>query len=151
MNVKDDVQEPTTVKEALAGKHKTNWRDAISAEHNALWEGKVIRIKLRDKRGQLIPTKTTFKIKRDASGNIAKFKVCVCACGNRQRLDATADVYSPSGRLHTLRALFAVAAQHGLRYAISDVSTAYLYADNSACDVSITVPDGREREKCLFT
>ena len=141
-DVKDAVDEPTSVQQALAGKHKTNWRDAISAEHNALWQRGVIRLKLRDKNGQLIPTKTTFKIKRDADGNVSKFKVRVCACGNRQKINGLDDTYSPAGRLHTLRALFATAAQHGMHFAIGDISTAYLYADNSAKDVAITIPDG---------
>ena len=36
-SVKEHIDEPLTIKEALGGKHQRQWRESLDREHAALW------------------------------------------------------------------------------------------------------------------
>ena len=65
---------------------------------------------------KLLKTKWVYKVKHGPTGEVKSFKVRLVACGFAQIFGVDFDeTYSPVARLTSLRIVFAVAAQLGLR------------------------------------
>eukprot|EP00300_Choanocystis_sp_HF-7_P015635 c19127_g1_i4.p3 GENE.c19127_g1_i4~~c19127_g1_i4.p3 ORF type:complete len:240 (+),score=30.60 c19127_g1_i4:1073-1792(+) len=137
-----NVDEPKTTEEALTGTDQINWRRALDAEHQALWDKQVFQLCLTPKHKKAIGTKTTFKIKYDSNGHISKYKARVCARSDKQIYGVDfKDTFAPVVKHSTLRTILAHATMHDLEIAMLDISTAYLNADTDD-DIFINIPDG---------
>jgi hypothetical protein len=69
-----------------------------------------------------------YRIKRDISREIIKYKARLVACGDMQHVDY-ASVFAPTVRYTTLRVLLALACHHDLEIEQMDVVSAFLHAD----------------------
>ena len=69
-----------------------------------------------------------YKIKRDGSGAIVKYKACLVASGDMQDLDY-ASVFAPTVRYTALCVLLALACYHDLEIVQMDIITAFLDAN----------------------
>lgn len=78
----------------------------------------------------LVTCKWLFKLKRDADGNVTRYKARLVARGFSQiaGLDYT-DTFAPVTRHSTIRTILAVATARGWHLEQSDISNAYLHAD----------------------
>jgi hypothetical protein len=77
-----------------------------------------------------INCKWVFRIKRDADGNIVKYKARLCACGYSQiaGLDYK-EIYSPVVRAESLRMMLSIVAARDMELHQMDVVTAFLNGD----------------------
>jgi hypothetical protein len=85
-----------------------------------------------------------FKIKRDASGVLEKYKARACVRGFKQKEGIDYDETFASTVGHaTIRLLFAIAACRGLKVWQMDVVTAFLYSTIDK-EIYIEIPEGYE-------
>jgi hypothetical protein len=123
-------EDPITVKEALNGPAGNEWKKAMDIEYFGLVErGTWEQCELPQGR-KAITCKWVFKLKRDASGNVVKYKARLVARGFTQEegIDFT-DTYAPVMKFETFRILITLALNLGLNISSYDVVAAYLYSD----------------------
>nr|GFC43140.1 ribonuclease H-like domain, reverse transcriptase, RNA-dependent DNA polymerase [Tanacetum cinerariifolium] len=89
-----------------------------------------------------IRLKWVFKTKRDAKGNIIKYKERLVAKGyvQEQGIDFE-EVFAPVARIETVRLILALAAYHGWQVNHLDVKSAFLHGDLKE-EVYVTQPEG---------
>ena len=129
--IKQHIAEPMSTREALTGKHSTQWREALDKEHGALWNKGVFQLKLYTAQDRPIPSKTTYKVKYDEHGEISKFKARLCARGDLQRGRNNVNGFAPVVKLTTIRLLLAIATEYNMHHDVSDIPSAYVNARNS--------------------
>lgn len=89
-----------------------------------------------------IDLKWIYKIKRDASGNIVKYKARIVAKGYVQKQGVDYDeVFAPVTRIETIRLLLALAAKGGWEVHHLDVKTAFLNGEIKE-EVYVRQPEG---------
>jgi hypothetical protein len=126
-----DIDEPRTLRSALASTHRDSWLAAVTSELNShrvngTWSP-IDSKKGLPKGRSAIPSRWVFKVKRNADGTVDKFKARLVAKGFRQRpfVDYH-ETFSPTLRLTTLRLLLATAVQLDYVAHQLDVTTAFL-------------------------
>jgi hypothetical protein len=138
--------EPLTAREALGGPEAEQWRLAMQEEYDALLHNRTWDVMRKPSGAHVLPVKWIFKRKRDAAGNIERYKARLVVVGSRQREGIDYDeVYSPVGKHSTLRTLLAVVAARDLELHQLDVANAFL---NGTLEEEIWVqqPPGFEGE-----
>lgn len=122
-----DIAEPSTFKEALSGTHAEDWRQAMDEEMASQLANETWEI-LRPPPGtRLLPCRWVFKIKCNDDGSVDRFKARLVAKGYEQRMGIDyGELFAPTSRSSTLRALLAIAAARNLVVHQLDVSTAFL-------------------------
>ena len=109
------VDEPTSMQEALQSDHAREWKEAADAEYESLMEHGTWELAELPKGRKAIACKWIFRTKYDQHGNIERYKGRLVAKGFSQKSGIDYDeTYSPVMRLTTLRALLAWAACHGM-------------------------------------
>lgn len=134
--------EPVSVHEALNGPDADQWKAAMRSEI-AQFDSKNtwIETTLPDNR-RAISAKWVFKRKRDADGNVIKFKARLVARGFTQIHGIDYDeTYAPVSRMSRLRLIFAIAATEDLELGQFDVEGAYLNG-NLEEEIYLAPPDG---------
>jgi hypothetical protein len=117
-----------TLQAALDSSNKDLWWDAIHSEYNSLlangtWE----EVPVTEQGTNLLPCKWVLKVKRDAMGNVERFKARLVVCGNFQRPGVDyEEVFAPTSRYSTVRTFLAVVAEADLEMCQLDVETAFL-------------------------
>ena len=133
---------PSTRKQAINSPQKELWLEAERKEIDSINNKKVLQPAQRPHGKKLLRTKWVYKIKYGAEGELSSYKVRLVACGYSQVFGIDFDeTYSPVIRLTSMRLLFAISAQLGLKIHQMDVNTAFLHADIQE-EIYITPPDG---------
>jgi len=133
---------PTTRKQAMATPEREFWLDAEKKEINSINMKKVLEPAHLPRGKRLLNTKWVYKIKYGAQGELSSYKVRLVACGYSKVFGIDFDeTYSPVIRLTSMRLLFAISAQLGLKIHQMDVNTAFLHADISE-EIYIRPPEG---------
>jgi hypothetical protein len=123
------LDDSPTLDHALSGPNAQQWREAMqeeiaTCERMCVWK----RTTLPPGR-QVVGCRWVLTIKRNAAGEIERFRARLVAQGFSQRPGVDYDeVYAPTHRMTTLRALLAVGAAHDFEIEQLDVRTAYLNA-----------------------
>ncbi len=119
---------PNTIKDAMGTSEAEQWCGAIERENESLMKNDVFTVMERPKVCYALGLKWVFALKKDAQGNIIRYKARCTALGNFQRegLDY-GEVFSPVVRYSTIRMLLATAAKRDLILESMDVDTAFLY------------------------
>ena len=123
------LDDSPTLDQALSWAHAQQWREAMqeeiaTCERMCVWK----RMTLPPGR-QVVGCRWVLTIKRNAAGEIERFRARLVAQGFSQRPGVDYDeVYAPTHRMTTLRALLAVGAAHDLEIEQLHMRTAYLNA-----------------------
>ncbi|GMK54928.1 hypothetical protein CspeluHIS016_0115140 [Cutaneotrichosporon spelunceum] len=130
VTIKDNDEsdmELVSVYEAMHSPDAEQWREAMHREIEQFDKKNTwIETTLPDGR-RAITAKRVFKRKRDADGNITKYKARLVARGFTQIQGVDYDEsYAPVARMSSLRLLFTIAAVHDLELGQVDVEGAYL-------------------------
>ncbi|KMQ92933.1 integrase core domain protein [Lasius niger] len=141
-----EYEAPTTFKEAISGRDSSKWVESIREELEAHEKNNTWTIVPREIKKKTIDSKWIFKVMRDATGHIYRFKARLCARGFQQRegIDYT-KTFSPVVRYDSLRVLLALVALEDLELVQFDVKTAFLYG-NLEEEIHMEVPNGVNAE-----
>lgn len=119
---------PTTYEEAITCPEAAQWTEAIKYELGAHRKNETWEIVKRVPGSKTIDSKWVFKILRNTTGNVFKFKARLCARGFMQREGVDySETFSPVVRYDSLRVLLAVITQDDLDMIQFDVRTAFLH------------------------
>jgi hypothetical protein len=136
--------EPTTLAQALSGPQSSQWRQGIHEELQSLYEHQTWELVPLPKGCKAVGTKIVFKLKRNATGVIERYKVRLVAKGFQQTegIDYD-DVYAPVSQHSTLRILLALAAHYGFALTQINIKTAFLNGELEE-EVYVQQPPGFE-------
>ena len=139
--------DPLSYKEALKSPDRFRWLEATQKEIISLSANGTWVFVHRPKGRALISSKWVFKKKYHPSGLIDKYKARLVARGFTQKegIDFE-ETFAPTLRYESLRLLFAIAIQYGLRLWLLDVVTAYLNGDLDK-EIYMSIPEGVPRTK----
>ena len=140
--VEDSTADPTTLKQARDCANAKHWEPEIQAEMNSMRRAEVWdAVELPDGK-HAIDSRLVFKTKRDAAGNIIRYKVRLCAKGFSQRPGVDySETFAPVARLTSIRAILAMVAHHDWELDQMDVQSAYLNAPLTE-EVYMRLPEG---------
>ena len=126
-SVESEESEPKTVKQALSSSHADDWSNAMSNEVNSLKKNNVWTLVELPAGRKAIGSKWIFKQKRDADGNVERYKARLVAQGYNQTYGVDYDeTFSPVVRFESIRTIIGMAAKQGLALEQMDVKTAFL-------------------------
>jgi hypothetical protein len=137
-----DDDELASLREAPRGPNGPFWQTAVDVENqNLLSKGTYSEVRRPEGR-KTIGCRYVLKVKRDASGNIIKFKARLVAQGfsHVPGVDFE-ETYAPVGRTASLRILLAIAAHMDLEIQQADVEGAYLNGELDV-DIYMRYPEG---------
>ena len=138
------VPEPSSFRKAMNSDAKQEWAAAINKEYNSQMERKTWSLVPLPHGRRAIGCLWRFKVKRDAEGNIIKYKARLCARGDHQQegVDYN-ETFSPTVRYQTLRTLLALACYYDLEVEQFDAVCAFLNA-NVEEEIYMDQPEGFE-------
>jgi hypothetical protein len=124
------MPDPMTIEEAMSRPDKELWKQAIQSELQSLKENDTWMLVDRPKNQKILGTKWVFKTKRNADGEVERYKARLFAQGFSQIRGVDYDeIYSPVVRHNSVKLLLALAAKYDLEIHHVDVTTAYLQGD----------------------
>jgi hypothetical protein len=137
-----DLSEPQSYQQAIQSLQRKEWTSAIDDELNSLVENETWDTVDLPPNRTAIKSKWVFKVKRNSSGEIARFKARLVAKGYSQRegIDFH-ETFSPVVKFSSLRLLLALAAQNDYEIEQVDFTTAFL---NGTLDeeIYLEIPEG---------
>ena len=124
-----ESSDPKNYGQAMASPEASEWQNAMRAEYDALVDNETWDLVVVPPGRKVVGGKWVYKVKRDQSGDIEKFKARYVAQGFSQipGLDFK-ETYAPTARPETIRLVFAVAAQYDCILEQMDVKSAYLHS-----------------------
>lgn len=136
--------EPQTFEEAVSGVDGELWRQAMDEEMSSLHENETWEMVDLPAYAKAIPVRWVYKIKRDAAGNVERYKARLVVKGYMQRegVDFT-EVYAPVSKHTSLRALLSLVAAENLELHQLDVKTAFLNGELEE-ELYVVQPPGYE-------
>jgi len=133
---------PNTYIEAITGKDRDQWINAIEKELKAHHDNQTWEVASLPKDRKPIGYKWIFKMKDSSDENVSRYKARLCAQGFSQQADIDyGEIFSPVVRYESVRLLIAIAAKEKLKSIQFDVSTAYLNS-NLKETTYMRIPDG---------
>jgi hypothetical protein len=121
------IQAPTTLYEATSGPQSTQWNNAMREELGNMGKKKVFKLVPAPPHRHPITARWVFAIKRDAEGNISRYKARLVARGFVQRKGIDFDeTFASVARMTSMRIVMAIAAQEGMELQQIDVDQAFL-------------------------
>ncbi len=142
-----DINEPVNIDEAFSGEHSTEWKRAADSEFNSLIENDTWELVPLPEGKNIVGNKWVFKVKRDESGCVQRYKARLVAQGYSQTegVDYN-EVFSPVVRNTTIRSLLALSNAKNWEAHQMDVKTAFLQG-NLEEEIYMRQPDGYVNEE----
>ena len=135
-------EEPQSLKEALGGNNSKEWKDVLDAEYCSLISNETWELVPPPKDANIVGSKWVLKVKRDADGNINRYKARLVAQGYLQTQGADyEEVFSPVARYSSISTLLALANAYDLEVHQMDVNTAFLNGTVDH-DIYMSQPEG---------
>lgn len=130
MSIGSNESEPKTFQDVMKRDDKEMWLEAMKEELKSLHDNNTWELgNLPDNR-KAIGCKWVFKLKRDASGKVVKYKARLVAQGFSQRYGVDYDeVFAPVVRQSTLRMFLTLSGQNDMTVKQYDIKTAFLYGE----------------------
>ena len=132
-----DANVPNTFEEALNSNEHKEWQKAMDSEINSLMKNKTWKIVDRPKDKKVIDIKWVYKRKNN---NVYKARLVVRGF---QQTDYVENVYSPVGKMQTLKILLSHCCKKNLFIEQMDVETAFLNGGIKS-EVYVNQPKGYE-------
>ncbi|GAQ92061.1 putative retrotransposon protein [Klebsormidium nitens] len=131
--------------EAIGGEESELWRKSMDEEMRSLLENGTGELVKKSEGVKPVLIKSVYKIKRDALGNVERYKSRLVAKGYLQKQGTDfEEVYVPVSKHTTLRALLAVVAERDLELHQLDVKTAFLNEEQEE-EIYMQQPQGYEQ------
>lgn len=120
--------EPRTLAEAKRRPDWPRWEEAIQEELGRLDKAGTWELVEKPEDANIVGSKWVFKIKKNAAGDIEKYRARLVAQGFTQvpGIDYF-DTFAPVAKLTSIRSILAIAARNGWPVHQMDVKSAYLY------------------------
>jgi hypothetical protein len=140
--------DPTNYKAAMRSALVDEWTKAGDIEHDALEERGTWTLVPRSRAhgAKVIPSKWTYRTKRDSLGDVEKYKARLVARGDRQVEGEnyyTDQTFSPVVQGSTLRICLAIAVAEGWDVEQLDIGNAYLHGDlPEGLEIFMEQPEG---------
>ena len=126
-NTEAEGLEPTTIDEAKMRPDWPRWEEAINAELKSLEDAHTWNVVECPRNTNVISCKWVFKIKKNAAGEIDKYKACLVARGFTQQYSVNYDeTYAPVARLASLCLILAIASRQDWDIDVFDFHSAFL-------------------------
>lgn len=136
------LTEPANMAEAMAGPDATLWQRAMDEEMASLLSNKTWTLMEPPRGANTIDSMWVYKLKRDAAGNVERYKARLVVKGYRQREGIDYDeVFAPVSKYSTLRTVLSIAASLDLDLHQLDIKTAFLNGIIEE-DVYVSPPPG---------
>jgi hypothetical protein len=130
----------------------SHWQQAMEDEIASLHAQGTWRLEHPPPGSNVIPGRWVYKVKRDANGEVERYKARYVAKGFKQIEGVDYDeVFAPTGSHSTVRAFLATAAADGLAVHHLDVRTAFLHGDLEEviyCEQPPGFVTGESGQKC---
>lgn len=123
--------EPTHFNEIANRPDQKEWMNAIISELNSLKQNNTWKLVERPKNKNVIGCKWVFKLKKDKTGEVEKYKARLVAQGFTQKFGDFSETFSPVLKLTSFRVLTSLAVQHDFAIEHLDITTAYLNSELS--------------------
>ncbi|GLI71559.1 hypothetical protein VaNZ11_016806 [Volvox africanus] len=130
INVAAEIKEPNSYQEAITGPHGHAWKKAMDEEILAQMTNGTWEVGVPPPEVNVLPCRWVYKVKTNPDGSVDRFKARLVAkgCAQREGVDY-GELFAPTSRGSSFRALLAVAAARELNLHQLDVSTAFLNGD----------------------
>jgi len=97
-------EEPQSLKDAMGGNNSQKWKEALDTEYSSLISNETWELVPPPKDANVVGSKWVLKVKRDADGNINRYKARLVAQGYSQTQGVDyEDVFSPAARCSSIR------------------------------------------------
>ena len=121
-----DIDEPSTLEEALNSEHASKWKEAVNQELQAMDENETWTVVDKPKICKSVDSKWVFKVKRNQKNEITSYKARLVARGFQQKGLGYEEVFAPVAKLQTFRSLLAVSVHLDWQVYQMDVCNAFL-------------------------
>ena len=126
-SINSAIVEPATAKEALTTPEASEWKAAMEDEIKSLKQNDTWELKPCPPDVRPIPVKWVFVVKKKANGSIERFKARLVVKGFHQQHGIDYDeVFAPTSKYATLRALLTYVATNDWECHQIDIKTAFL-------------------------
>lgn len=143
-------EDPKNMEGAKRRSDWQNWKEAVDAEYNALIKNNTWTECELPKGRHAISCKWVFKLKRNAHGEVDKYKARLVARGFTQREGFDyEETYSPVAKLTTLRIMLSVANHFDLHVQQMDVKSAFLNG-NLREEIYMHRPEGFKNDNLVL-
>ena len=142
--VEAEALNPSTVDEARSRSDWEKWETAIESELKSLADARTWEVVERPRGVNVVGCKWVFKIKRNAAGEIDKYKAQLVAKGYSQvqGVDYN-DTYAPIAHLSSLHMILAIATRNDWNIEVFDFHSAFLNGKlNKGEDIYMDLPPG---------
>jgi len=142
--------DPSTIAEARQRDDWSKWKEAIDNEYHSLIKNKTWTLCELPKGRETVSCKWVFKLKRNANGEIDKYKARLVARGFSQKFGFNyGETYAPVAKLVTLRVLLAVANEMNMHIHQMDVKSAFFNGELTD-EIYMQQPEGfNDNEKLV--
>ncbi|TPX34262.1 DNA-directed DNA polymerase [Synchytrium endobioticum] len=149
IQLKRDVKEPLTYKQAVLTPESSEWLKSMAEEVQSLIENETWKLVPLPAGSKAIGGKWVFKVKRDNMGEIDKLKSRWVALGYTQKLGIDfEETFAPTSHLATIRLFLSIVASEGCVLRQLDIKTAFLYGElESEFNIYMKQPTGFEDKK----
>ena len=122
--------EPKTYKQAMRSQHAVRWKSAMQEEYESLMKHNTWTLVDLPEDRNLVGSRWVYKIKRNASGKIDRYKARLVAQGFTQEhgIDYE-EIFAPVARYQSIRCVLAIANQYNFEVHQMDVKSAFLNGD----------------------
>ena len=119
--------DPKTYKEAIQSPESQEWARAMQEEFDALINNQTWELVEAPPHRNVVDTKWVYKTKRGPDGSVARYKARLVAKGFTQQEGVDfSEVYAPTAKLTSVRAVLSLAATEDWELHQMDVDTAFL-------------------------
>lgn len=147
----ENLVEPKTYNEALKSDQRSEWISAMEEEFASLKNSKSWELVTPPENSNIVSCKWTYKIKRDAEGNVQRFKARLVARGFSQKFGLDYDeVFAPVVKQATLRTLLSVAGVKKMSVIHYDIKSAFLNGDCRKLYICSNLQASKKVEKIEF-